>query len=375
MTTYEDNLLATRFVALAPESLPADWADVVGRARPPRKRRERDGRRRLVIAFVVAAAIAAMTAAAVGAVRLFILDKGFIGLPPIGATPSSPASGELEIFYWGHGDSGDKPGDGPRIEAWVYADGRLISLRYGSDLAESANPLFTGFLEQRLTPEGVELLRSEVASTGVFDHDRALVTDRGDGPRFVDLRSGDRFVHVGVFPKCTNPDVPCMTDEISGETNATPEQASALYRLNARLADTASWLPETAWTERDVRAYVASKYGVCYGAWPPDQHVERSRLLALLPSAARDLLGDAPLKQGPLFGSPGNFHPSHEYCADLTTDEARAVAVALDDAGLERRLGNRLNYRIEAPASNPGEAFVYFEPYLPHGEITCTVCG
>jgi hypothetical protein len=59
----------------------------------------------------------------------------------------------------------------------------------------------------------------------------------------------------------------------------------------------------------------------------------------------------------------------------MTTDEARAVAVALDDAGLERAGGARLHYRIEAPGSNPGEATVYFESYLPHGEIVCTVCG
>ena len=31
MSTYEDNLLAARFSALAPEPLPGDWADVVGR--------------------------------------------------------------------------------------------------------------------------------------------------------------------------------------------------------------------------------------------------------------------------------------------------------------------------------------------------------
>jgi len=155
----------------------------------------RPGRRRL---FVLAAAVLVVvvgTASAIGGVRAFFLDRGFIGLPPEGATPSSPASGELEIFYWGHGDPGDKPGDGPRVMAWVYADGRLISWRTGSDLPESANPLSTGFLEQRLTPEGVELLRSEVTSTGLFARDRVLVTDRG-GPRFVDVRNGDRLTEI-----------------------------------------------------------------------------------------------------------------------------------------------------------------------------------
>jgi hypothetical protein len=127
--------------------------------------------------------------------------------------------------------------------------------------------------------------------------------------------------------------------------------------------------------ERDPRAYVASKYAVCYSGWPPDQQVEQSRLLALLPPAVRDLLGDAPLRRGPLFGEPGNFRPSYEYCADMTTDEARAIAAALDDSGLQRGSGARLNYRLDGTASDPGGAHVQFEPYLPHGEITCSVCG
>jgi hypothetical protein len=383
MSTYEDSLLAARFAALAPEPLAGTWDDVLRRADATRENRQplersrgREGhpRRFLVVLAAAILVVVVGTAAAYG-IRSFILERGFIGLPPEGATPSSPASGELEIYYWGHGDPGNKPGDGPRITAWVYSDGRLISLGYGSDLPESANPLFTGFLEQRLTPEGVELLRSEVASTGVFDHDRVLITDRG-GPRFVDLRHGDRFVHIATVAECENPDAPCLLREMPGATNATPEQANALYRLNARLSDPASWLPTSAWADRDIRAYVSSKYAVCYAGWPPDQQVERSRLLALLPAAARGLLGDAPLRQGPLFGEPGNFRPSYEYCADMTTDEARAVALAFDAAGLERGgVTYELHYRIEVPGSDPGEVSVSFEPYLPHGEIVCTVCG
>jgi hypothetical protein len=383
MSTYDDSVLAARFAALAPEPLAGNWDDVLRRAgatlesqQPLERSRGREGHlRRFLVVLAAAILIVVVGTAAAYGIRSFILERGFIGLPPEGATPSSPASGELEIFYWGHGDPGDKPGDGPRIEAWVYADGRLISWRTGSDAPESANPLSTGFLEQRLTPEGVGLLRSEVTSTGLFDHDRVLVTDRG-GPSFVDVRNGDRLVHVGVVRECLNPHAPCLLP-IPGAKNATPEQANALYRLNARLADPASWLPESAWADRDIRAYVSSKYAVCYAGWPPDQQAERSRVLALLPPAARDLLGDARLRQGPLFGKPGNFRPSYEYCADMTTEEARAIAVALDDPGLERASGaNRLHYRIEAPGSNPDEAAsVYFEPYLPHGEIVCTVCG
>jgi hypothetical protein len=386
MSTYDDRFLAARFAALAPEPLAGNWDDVLRRAgvplqdrQPSGRPRAREGHRRRFLIVLAAAIIVVVvgTAAAFG-IRSFIVERGFIGLPPEGATPSSPASGELELFYMGNGDPGDKPGDGPGIRAWLYADGRLISWQTGSDLPESANLLSTGFLEQRLTPEGVELLRSEVVATGLFDHNRVLV-HRGEGrpaPRFVDVRHGDRLVHLAAVAECANTQAPCLLP-IPGATNATPEQANALSRLNARLSDPASWLPESAWADRDIRAYVSPKYAVCYGGWPPDQQIERSRVLALLPPAVRDQLGgDTKLRQGPLFGEPGNFRPSYEYCADLTTDEARAIAVALDDAGLERAGGaNRLHYRIEAPGSNPGEASVYFEPYLPHGEIVCTVCG
>ena len=126
--------------------------------------------------------------------------------------------------------------------------------------------------------------------------------------------------------------------------------------------------------ERDVRAYVASKYGVCYSGWPPDERVEQSRILSLFPASTRDLLGSATERQGPLFGSPGHFRPSHEYCFDATTDEARALVAALDAAGLERKGAARLNYDILDGGPDP-KGSLYFEPYLPHGEITCSVCG
>src|SRR5215207_5097510 len=86
-------------------------------AHPWPSRWGRAGRRRLLVLAAAVLIVAVGTASAFGTVRAFFLDRGFIGLPPLGATPSSPASGELEVFYWGHGDPGDKPGDGPRVMA------------------------------------------------------------------------------------------------------------------------------------------------------------------------------------------------------------------------------------------------------------------
>jgi hypothetical protein len=385
MTTHEDNLFADRFDALAPTALPADWDDVARRAGMARPTRSPQ-RRRIAVAFAVVAAVAAMAATAVGAVRILVLDKGFIGLPPTGATPSSPTSGELEIWYWAYWAANGQPmSAGPanpnvrtgRTRAWVYADGRLITFG-GPDRRGSANPLSTGYLEQRLTPEGVERLRSEIAAAGDFGSPDELAPP-GKPPCLEGESPSDGNCQLPTPEPAPDAPitVPFSTPIVVKDlgTLVHVDHARDLDRLYARLSEPESWLPASAWVERDIRAYVAAKYWVCYSGWPPDQQVEQSRLLALLPPAVRDLLPDAPLRQGPLFGEPGNFRPSYEYCADMTTDEARAVAVALDDAGFHEDGSSRLNYRIEAPGSNPGEADVWFEPYLPHGEIPCSVCG
>ena len=118
--------------------------------------------RRGVVALVAAALIVVVgTASAIGGVRAFILDQGFIGLPPVGATPSTPESGELVIRWLGRTATPAPLSGGPLFRVWVYADGRIIWSRDGA-IPEGANEFTSGYLERRLTPEGVELLRSEV---------------------------------------------------------------------------------------------------------------------------------------------------------------------------------------------------------------------
>lgn len=82
---------------------------------------------------------------------------GLIGLPPEGTEPSAPETGELVETY-------ASAGGGPpyRGQARLYADGRLIWNRYYSGPA-GPNSLTTGYLEQRLTPEGVELVKHETS--------------------------------------------------------------------------------------------------------------------------------------------------------------------------------------------------------------------
>jgi len=190
MTTYEDNLLAARFAALAPEPLAGNWADVVARAGAARKGSpELRGawwlrrRRRLVVVLAVVALVVVGAATAIGAVRELILDQGFVGIPPVGATPSSPESGELVVQWLGvAAPLSPQQVGADSVSAWLYADGRIIWDRrpwhpwHGEGgIPDGANELNSGYLEQRLAPEGVELVRTAVAE--LLDQSRALVEE------------------------------------------------------------------------------------------------------------------------------------------------------------------------------------------------------
>ncbi|MGA9160565.1 MAG: hypothetical protein WB297_06830 [Actinomycetota bacterium] len=73
-------------------------------------------------------------------------EGGLVGLAPEGAVPSSPKTGELVLSV---------SRASPFHAAYVYADGRLIWTKE-----------HVGWLEQRLTLEGVELLRSGAVPLG-----------------------------------------------------------------------------------------------------------------------------------------------------------------------------------------------------------------
>jgi hypothetical protein len=245
-------------------------------------------------------------------VREVVLHKSFIGLPPLGATRSAPESGELVIQYWIDPDG--LKGGFAGGQGWVYADGRLITLGNGN-----------GFHEQRLTPEGVELLRSEIVSTGLFDHHQPA--RREASPHSViQVRIGERLVRVQVgCPGCP-PNFP--------------------ERLNERLAHAASWLPASAWKDRQIRAYVASRYAISYFAQP--QTLERSRLLSLLPAAAEDLLRDKDTVPEQWYTDSADHTPIPitRYVSDLTTEEARALAQTAKE-------GERAVLRVRALRQEP----------------------
>jgi hypothetical protein len=398
MTTYDDNLLAARFAALAPEPLPGDWDDVVGRAgvarggSRPAALRMRSRRRLLVV--LAAAALVAVVAASALAVRAFVLDKGFIGLPPVGATPSTPETGKL-VLHW---QVRSVTLGGLQSRAWVYADGRIVWSRQDGPLPEGANKFTSGYLEQRLTPEGVELLRSEVV--GLLDRSRALLetVPADDDPRpgpfgglalFVPLdypshhgsaevRDGDRLVRLqwrGIGAEKGSQRFHEILDDLRERfegTIATPEQLSALRRVDALLTDPASVLPSSAWAIREVRAYVPSHYGVCIDTSPPK---DASQVLSLLPPRAAEVLRrksrtrlDGEVVEAREAGRTVVLGLSVTYCSKLTTEEAREVADAV--SGLARHPWPlSLIYDVAEPVDNLNPTTISFDPYLPDGQF------
>lgn len=269
---------------------------------------------------------------------------GFIGLPPEGATPSSPESGQAVLYY-----EGPIQGDWGLSWFWLYADGRLISWRE-ADLPEGANGLYTGYLEQRLPRSAVEQLRSEVVAAAEGGY---TGTDYLSLPFYTALivRDGDRLVRV--------------------------EETGGLGNLPVRLTDPKSWLPASAWEALEIRPYVPSKYTVCYEEFDPDPFnpdpdqpiVDADTILAFLPAAAGDLLRAKATREQ--WGST---------CSDVTSEEARTIAEALNEVGLKpgelqflsdymaQSEDSRLAYVFSVPRdSDPFEVGLYFEPILPHG--------
>lgn len=396
MTTYDDKLLAVRFAALAPEPLPEDWNDVLDRAgafRPHRPRLAaslwRGGRRRvLVVALAAAVLVAAVGTAAYGTVRVLLLDKGFIGLPPVGATASAPESGELVVQWMGFTGS-HAAGTHAIRRAWVYADGRFIWDRQEHDadppggIPEGANEFNSGYLEQRLAPEGVQLIRAAVAE--LLDRSRAVVEEIpaekdpwwGDHPRLalfvpddspgglVAVPDGDRLARLLVTG--SHDSGYGTADPVFEGTLATPQQLSAIRRVYALLTDPASALPSRAWIVQKVRAYVPSHYAVCIDTSPPRP---ASELLSTLPERAADVLRG----KSATFPPGGGPARSVDDCFKVETEEAREVAEALAGLAVDENGGggtHGLRWHLDKTVDgHPAEwNEVSIEPYFPDGRI------
>jgi hypothetical protein len=325
---------------------------------------------------------------------------GFIGVPPVGATPSTPERGELVLHFYGRNATHARPHPrgglwSPIFRVWVYADGRMIwdqNMQAGQGWAApfripGVNP---GFLEQRLTPEGVERLRLEVVEllapsrslleTLPPDHDPSpllysrlslfVPRDYGSGWGSVAVRDGDRLVRL-------------QWGSVDGKgspghagTIATPESRKLLRRIDALLTDPASALPSNAWADRQIRAYVPSQFAICVTTSPP---TDVSNLLSLLPARAEELLRGKnwTRSESDVFTNTRDDERMRvvgrwgEYCSKAPTEEAREVAEAL--SGLDRHTGALHSgeysqaYLVAEGVKDWEVTSIRFEPYFPHG--------
>jgi len=111
------------------------------------------------VAFIVAAS--ALTAVAAAVATGSEHGTHFAGFPPVGVKASTPTTGRLVI--------GLRP---TATTEWnVYADGRIIWQKWthsgdATVVPKGARRLDTGYVQQRLTARGVQLLRSRIQSTG-----------------------------------------------------------------------------------------------------------------------------------------------------------------------------------------------------------------
>lgn len=267
------------------------------------------------------------------------------------------------------------------VRAWVYADGRIIWDRRphylgGSRIPEGANELNSGYLEQRLAPEGVELVRA--AAARLLAQSRALVEEipAGEDPWWGSHDSRVALVvpddYVPEWGVLAVPDGDRSARLLWGNYDAgfesmsaaTPEQLSALRRVYALLTDPASALPSSAWSVQKVRAYVPSHYAVCIYTSPPKDAAE---LLSLLPGRAAELLRDKPRTPTADLATPGVGD-----CYEVETEGAREVTDALSGLVREEGWGTHwLRWRLdEAADGTPGNPTdISIEPYFPDGRI------
>lgn len=267
--------------------------------------------------------------------------EGIIGLPPKGAMPSAREASELVLQLEGSTGAGFHM-------IWVYADGRMIWHRWPETLPD----LSVGLLEQHLTPEGVEFLRSNALSTGLFEHDLDLVRE-DDAPLLsIGVRDGDRLVRVTWARRSA-------LGQDADPAEATPGQVTALVSLHALITDPASW-PASAWEDQEIREYVPATYAICSRGFP--RPVDPTRVLTLMPEEARNLLGS----------DFGLRWPRD--CAEVTTEDAHTLAEILDAAGVVRvdpsPTGFWLRYLLADPQDAGNEIWIDFQPVLPHGGST-----
>lgn len=276
-------------------------------------------------------------------------SPGFETLMASGAATSTPPeTGELVASAWFGGDLG---------VYLVYADGRML---WVDDLAGAP-----GWVERRLTPEGVERVRSELLATGLFD-DSSSERDEPCGAVFALLcvRDGDRLLRRGAL---SGP----------GTGAAAPGWSPEELLVRERLRTLPSSLPATDWLDQQPTAYLPSQYQVCLAAGSGAGSVapDPSKVLRALPARASKILrGSEASRPDGLMSRAGCFAVGTRRARVLArelVDTYGAPAAATNPAKSSFEIEARVtgNHRV-GPASHPRlQRFaITFMQLLPDGE-------
>ena len=202
----------------------------------------------------------------------------------------------------------------------VVDDGRIIS----TDDREAANP----FVERRLTPAGIQLLRDELEGTGLTD---ASATYKPVPKPGVDPPGRGSVVHtltVGVPAGGTAViNWVAIYDDDALYYEPSPERET-LDALAVRLQTLDDWLPANAWADMTAAPYVPARHymlieKVEWGGTLDELPVESSAVAWPLSESIDDF--------GEPTESPALGRDSAR-CGVISADEATAVIAALEAA-------------------------------------------
>jgi hypothetical protein len=247
----------------------------------------------LVFALAVAAAGSAST-------KVDPLRMHFGGIPPKSVEASPFTTGKLLISLK------------PRANTtWnVYSGGWVVWQKWDSSGAPTVVPdgatrLDTSYVQQQLTPQGVQLLQAKLLATGLFEHNLRLDVGSYHAWFSHQVRRGDRLVTVSGAPSPGPPS--------NQRTKATPAQVQALTSIENFVADPSHWLPASAWADRRIQAIVPGSYLLVIDRGYPD--------LSKLPASARKALVQYKLLK------------SHA-CQIITIGQARTLVQTFVKAGI-----------------------------------------
>jgi hypothetical protein len=228
-------------------------------------------------------------------------------------------------------------------KVWLLSDGRMISW---SDLTD-------GLVEQRLTAEGVELVR-----TMAVDYLSDVRVDPWAGLR-----------HCRTAPDAGNE---CSgTVPYQGRTHWITDYTE----LADRLFDL-SWLPDSAFVREEPQPYTPPWWAACYGGRQPadgetvtgDHSVALQQVLDRLPDEAAAVLAGKETKTDAIRWAYGNGQRGRttQFCTVVSATERRVINDALNHRGSDAMLEMIPLGDIDGL---PTELVLH--PLVPTGEAPC----